>query len=655
MSELGYRFRSQLLGITVVFIAVVLHVNTATLVSAQTPADKPAESAVDKTAAVAAEQAQVAERFKRLEELLLKSAEIEAASNPARAALLQQAAQQGKQAQLTELLARSAKSLEQSKFSQAADDQKLSIESLKQLLELLQSENRQDRVREQRDQVKRWIEETDRLKRLQSSLRGRTEGGQSTEQAAKDQNKLAEKAAEIAKQVGGEESKPNTSKSESDPAADKSNENGDSSKDDMPKDKPADDKSNGEKGNDKPDAAEKKDGDKKDGDKNGVEKKDADKDGGEKKDGDKKDPDKKDAESTPSGEQKSGEPKDGDPKGSDKPKDGRSDPSKSESGEPKEGSESKGSPKKDSQSPDQQQSGEQQSGDEQQQGSAEQQPKDPTERAAQRIKRAQQKMKQAQKKLEDAERKGAVEEQREAERELEAAIEELEEILRQLREEEIERSLAALDTRLRAMLQMQKTVLSETQRLADIAGDSADRQIEIRANALSLEERKVQTTGQQALLLLREEGTSAAFPEAMEQVLVDVQSVVDRLAKADIGKMTIALEEEITSSLEEMLGALEQVQKDQKKRKEQQQQQGGQQGNPGDQPLVDQLAELRLIRTLQVRVNKRTGTLSAALKDPDDVVGQAEARDLQSQLKSLGERQASIQQVTRDIVTGKNK
>ncbi len=265
-------------------------------------------------------------------------------------------------------------------------------------------------------------------------------------------------------------------------------------------------------------------------------------------------------------------------------------------------------------------------------------------------------MEEASKKLEEAERKGAIDKQREAEQELQAAIEQLEEILRQLREEEIERSLAALEDRLRLMLQGQKKVLEETKRLQEIAGQSADRSIEIRAGNLAGDERKVLNEGQRALLLLREEGTSAAFPEAMSQILVDVQSIVDRLTKADIGKMTVAIEEEVVSSLEELVEALVAVQKEQKKRKENQSPQGQQQQQEqGEQPLVDQLAEMRLIKTLQMRVNKRTQTLSQVLKDPNDAVGQADAKDIQSQLRQLSERQASIMQVTRDIVVGKNQ
>lgn len=265
-------------------------------------------------------------------------------------------------------------------------------------------------------------------------------------------------------------------------------------------------------------------------------------------------------------------------------------------------------------------------------------------------------MKEAQRELEQAKRDSAVEKQLEAENKLREAIEELEEILRQLREEEIERSLASLETRLRRMLDMQTKVLEETTRLNEISGDEVSRQVEIRASSLSRDERKILAEGERAHLLLREEGSSAAFPEAIEQVNTDIAKVADRLEAADVGQLTIVIQQEIVSSLEEMVQALVQVQKENQEKKQEQQQPGGQQqGAPGEQPLVDKLAEIRLIRTLQIRINKRTSALAEMLADPSDPVGQAGEGELLRELQGLGERQSNIQRVTRDIVVGKGE
>ncbi len=591
--------------LTLTMLAMVSFLNPAT-------AQDTDSSAPEKANPLTTEQQQVASRYKKLEDLLLRSAELESAENPARSALLQQAAQLGKQSQLADLLARAATRLDKKQYSQALEDQRTSRESLKRLLELLQSENRGERVREQRDQVRRWIEETDRLLRLQKSLSGRTEGGQEMQQASGDQQKLSNKAEEIVNELRGD-------KVEKDPQASDGKTTKPASQDNDPKaqdGKKTDEKSKGDP-SEKPASNDKS----------------ADKPKEDGKSSDPKDSDPKDGDS----QSKSAESKGADGKPNDSPAQ-ESQPAESESGESqqkKEGQPQQGQPQ-------QGKSGEQQQPES----------KDPTERARKRIEQAQRKMEEAKKALDDAERKDAVEKQREAEAELRSAIEALEEILRQLREEEIERSLASLETRLRRMLEMQNRAFEETQRLQEITGEQAARQIEIRASKLAGEERKILNEGERAFLLLREEGSSAAFPEAMEQVNTDIGNVAERLARADIGKLTTTIEQEIISSLEEMVAALVQVQKEQKEKKQKEQPGQPPQGEPGEQPLVDKLAELRLIRTLQVRINNRTNTLSQMLDDPADVVGQVTAAEVLGEVKALAKRQASIQQVARDIVTG---
>ena len=75
----------------------------------------------------------------------------------------------------------------------------------------------------------------------------------------------------------------------------------------------------------------------------------------------------------------------------------------------------------------------------------------------------------------------------------------------------------------------------------------------------------------------------------------------------------------------------------------------------GEQPLVDALAELKMIRSLQMRVNLRTQRYAKLLDNVEDPVGQAVTEDLRRALGELGEREARIQQITRDIVLGKNR
>ena len=257
-------------------------------------------------------------------------------------------------------------------------------------------------------------------------------------------------------------------------------------------------------------------------------------------------------------------------------------------------------------------------------------------------------MQAARQKLEKAQREGAVEDEEAAIRELEQAKAELEEILRQLREEELERMLAMLEARFRKMLQAQLEVYEGTKRVDSTPEAERDRDDEIEAGRLSRKESQIVIEAEGALSVLREEGSAVALPEAVEQMREDMELVVRRLAQADVGDVTQGIEEDIIAALEEMIEALAKAQQDMEKQKQQQQQEG----QPEDPPLIDSLAELKMIRSLQMRINTRTKRF-ARLVEGD--VGQADKPELLEQLKRLAEREESVFRVTRDIVTGKNR
>jgi hypothetical protein len=279
-------------------------------------------------------------------------------------------------------------------------------------------------------------------------------------------------------------------------------------------------------------------------------------------------------------------------------------------------------------------------------------PAGPEEQARQRVEQAQQRMREAAERLRDDQRPEAIVQQREAERELQEAVEQLEQILRQMREEEVERSLVQLEVRLQRMLQIQLAVRGASRELAESRSAERERQIEVRSGQLAKEEQKVRVEGERALLLLEEEGSSVAFPEALEQLLVDVQQTIERLAAADLGPVTLAVQDDIVAGLEEMLEALSEAQREREEKR--QQEEAGQapqnMGDGGEEPLVGALAELRLIRTLQMRVNRRTQTLAQQLADPSDPIGQFNQPQQAQQLRELGVRQQKIQQVVRDIL-----
>jgi hypothetical protein len=301
-----------------------------------------------------------------------------------------------------------------------------------------------------------------------------------------------------------------------------------------------------------------------------------------------------------------------------------------------------------------QQGGEQQggesdesSGDEQDAGDDESSRERRTRR---RLEKAEARMRQAAERLDEARRKEARAEQERAIEELESARAELEEILRQMREEEAERLLVQLETRIRAMLKAERSVRDAALGLVgSTAMSQRERQLE--AARLGREQEAVTAEATRALLLVQDDGSAVAIPQALGQVRDDSAEVATRLARGEVTPATLEITGEIVTGLEELLAALEKSRREEPKQ-EQAGQGGGRPAEPGERPLVDKLAELKMLRSLQVRVNARTERFSRLL---DAGAERAVEAELLAALGRLAERQRAIEQAARDIVTGRTE
>ncbi len=494
---------------------------------------------------LALQERRIAEQYKHLESVLLRMAELSAATDPRRAALLKKAVAQSKNQLIAVRLDQLVELLGKDQLSRAIKDQIDLDLDLRALLELLMSENRAKSLEKEKERIRRYLKQLNKIIKQEKDIQGRTTGGDNTKRLADEQEKLAEKTGKLAKDI--------------------------------------------QQG------------------------------GGRKAEGGKE-------------KGKNGKGKDG--------KEGAEDgKEKSESGDQKgESSDQKGQKGQKGQPGQPGQPGEQ--SDQQQQQESEQNP------AEKRLKAAREKMKEAEKKLKEAQREGAAEKQEEAISELEKAKAELEEILRQLREEQIARLLAMLEARFRKMMQMQQEVYIGTLRLDAVPSAQRTHNHEIEASRLSGKESLIVVEVDKALLLLREDGTAIAFPEAIEQMREDMQQVVQRLTRTKVGKITQGIEEDILEALKEMVEALKKAQQD----LEDQKSPKGKPGQSGDPPLIDMLAEVKMIRALQMRVNKRTKRYSKMIDGE-----QADSAELFEALRRLAEREKRIHRVTRDLQLGKNK
>lgn len=593
-------------------------------------ADAKETTAAVKNADLAAEQAEIAEKFKRFEAVLLRMAELTAPTDPRRAALLRQAVAQSKERALDARFDALIKFLQQSKLALAVNDQGDVQKELSSLMELLLSENREENLASEQARIREYLKRVNKLIKDQKSLQGQTSGQGDPKSLAGKQGKAADDAKKLAEDI-----KKNEEDNGKKPGDDKQGNDAD------PKGKP---------GESKP--GEAKPGEAKPGEAKPGEAKPGEAKPGEAKPGEAKPGESKPDESKPGekgdkpGEKKPEENKPGEK--TDKPEEGKpaeGKPSKpSESGEkPEEGKPSKGKPM-----PGQPMPGQPSEGKPSDSPPQEQPQSDEDNPARKRIQAAEERMRKAQEKLEEAKRKDAADEQEQALRELEQAKADLEKILRQLREEEIERMLAQLEGRFRKMLQLQVEVYEGTLRLDRIPVARRARLEEVEAGKLSLKEAGIALEAQKALLLLREEGSAVAMPEAVAQMHEDMLQVAARLGQQKVETRTQGLEEDIIAALEEMIEALQKAQQDMEDGKSPP---PGKPGQPQDQALIDQIAELKMIRSLQLRVNRRTQRYADLIEGQE----QAVEPDLIQAVQELAEREERIFRSTRDIVTGKNK
>jgi hypothetical protein len=138
-----------------------------------------------------------------------------------------------------------------------------------------------------------------------------------------------------------------------------------------------------------------------------------------------------------------------------------------------------------------------------------------------------------------------------------------------------------------------------------------------------------------------------AIPEALEQVRDDAAAAAGRLGRGDAGATTRGVVQDIVANLEEMLAALEKAQRQQQAR--QKGAAGGRPAEPGEQPLVDKLSELKMIRSLQMRVNTRTKRFSQLLTEGTE---QADEPELLDAVRRLSDRQRKIERAAHGIVSG---
>ncbi len=505
------------------------------------------------------------------------------------------------------------------KLQGLVDRNKDLAEDLARLIEALNRDPEAE-LRRQREEAKKILERIKDVIGKQERVRGSTEQGRmGKEELEKAQARVTKETKDLKNLIEGKDGK---------------GKDGD----------PKDGKGKDGKGKDgDPKDVKGKDGKGKDGDPKDVKDKDGKGKDGDSKDGKGKDGKGKDGDSK-NGKDKDGKGKDGDPK------DGKGKDGKGKDGDPMDGMGKDGK-----------------GGDES--ADAGKQPLPPEkDNARKRIQEGIELQEESEKKIAKEDRKAASNKQGDAIDKLKEAQKKLEDLLRQLREEEIDRVLVQLQARCIEILRLQTEVRGgtvEVQTSVNARPDRrADRADEQRALELHDREDQIVRKAGDALKLIEAEGSAVAFAEIFRQVRDDMTNVRDRLKLADVGEETVKIEEDIIATLKEMIESLKKAQQDNKNRKPPEPGQPGQQSPAQqDQRLIDQISELKTIRSMQIQINKRTeshgkkfdGEQAPDISQLKDPRAKAQAEQVLKEIRELSKRQDKIGKVTRDISLGRNK
>ena len=534
-------------------------------------------------------------------------------------------------------------------------DEKL-IAALEEILKTLETEDEYERIKREIANLKELIKEVERIKREQENLRARTENPKSdNDRIAKEQNNLTKQTQDVSNKIAGKDPKGKPNDKAKDDKAESKPETkpGDSAPEAKPDtgEKKSDPKATAEGPMNEPKTGEPKPSP------GGME-------AGSSKDSPKDGP--------MSGDPKSGDtkPMGGNPMDPKDPKPGEAKPMTGESkaqGEgkgdmkPSEGQPGEGKPMASGQTPPSggqpsasKPSGGQPSGGPPPSGG---QPKQ-SDQAQENIQQAIPQQQGAEQDLKKNDRPNASSKEDKAIEHLEEAIKELEKRLKQLREKELAKLLGNLEERVNRMLRMQMEVYEATKSIdkavkknnnmkttADIqkAQTEADREMAIIAEA------------EKALKLMEGEGSAVVFAGVLNQVKGDMEAVQKRLTearvegrnKADQAEGTQLIEEDIIEQLTMMKEALKKAKQD---LENQQNKPPGESNGKPNQKLLDLLNELKLIRSLQEQVNKRTISYSK-----QDAGEQAKDPLIQGELKQLSDRQRVLQEMLHKIATEANQ
>lgn len=256
---------------------------------------------------------------------------------------------------------------------------------------------------------------------------------------------------------------------------------------------------------------------------------------------------------------------------------------------------------------------------------------------------AQKSMQQASGKLSKGQAQSAARNQEKAHDELQKAREKIDKELSELRKEQEGALLAKLIGMFQSMLENQERLTARTSGL-DKKKQNEDwsRTESLACAEVSRGEKDIRETASEALTIMEENSSPVVFPGVVRGVIEDLNTLVSRLQEEKTGGLTPDIQRHVERTLRDLIEALEMTQENPPMSDSSPQE--GQQGRGQKPPLINLVAELKLLRNMQKNVNANTRELADAV--------QAEKRpgpEPRRRLETLTERQKTIAQMAQEF------
>ena len=239
----------------------------------------------------------------------------------------------------------------------------------------------------------------------------------------------------------------------------------------------------------------------------------------------------------------------------------------------------------------------------------------------------------------------ANEDQKKAIADMKKASDELNEAIEQEEQLAQAEQLEKIDRMLQKVLERQQAVSASTRETNDkrAADSTFARGEQIKLSELSRSEGKLAEDVETVRAILNQEGQSVVFTEVLGDVRGDMQDVQKLLDAQDPGPMAQAVEKEIERSLQDMIDAVRKELAERRKKAG-----GGGRGSGsgggGKQPLVPVIAELKMIRTMEIAINRRTADLNKQVVDSKLPADQAKTEH-----GKLSRRQENVRKMAEEL------